>query len=227
MNVLNRILLVLIALAVAAAAVSLIVVAWSIPTESFDGLRDAVNWLEDHNHDAEKAVLTGIAGLVALLALVIVLLEFLPQTGTDVKVTDLQIGDAVLSTTAIGQRVEEAVSQVAHVSTVRAAIKTKRNGVLVLLDLHVDPDANLAAVTDEACAAARDVLTNRVHVALIEPPRARLHYRELRLHGGPPPARRAMQPPPAKDAGTRDREPVAAGVAPGEAPAEENRTPSE
>jgi hypothetical protein len=77
------------------------------------------------------------------------------------------------------------VQRVPHVATVRAVVKAKRKGVQVALDLHVDPEANLAAETDEACQAAQDVLTERVHVALQEPPHARLHYRELRLRQRP------------------------------------------
>ena len=49
----------------------------------------------------------------------------------------------------------------------------------------MDPDANLAVVTDEACEAASDVLANKVHVALAAPPQARLHYRELRMRARP------------------------------------------
>jgi hypothetical protein len=64
--------------------------------------------------------------------------------------------------------------------------------------LHVDPDANLAAVTDAACEAARDVLIEKVHVELMAPPRARLHYRELRLKGRSTPS--GMMPPSAPDA---------------------------
>jgi hypothetical protein len=234
MNVFNRILLVLIALVVATAAVSLIAVMWSIPTHSIDGLRDAIDWLERNNTDAGKGVVTAIAAGVGLLSFLLVLLEFKPQTSTQVKLTDLQGGAAMLSTAAIAQRVEEAVAQVPHVSQVRASIKTKKKGVIVSLDLHVDPDANLAAVTDEACAAARDTLTNRVHVALIEPPRCRLHYRELRLRGRQAPTRRLPEtsPPDAwarehEAVEARDPETVAAGVASGEAPAEERRAAAE
>ena len=183
MNVFNRIFLFLLCLALAAAAVAAIVLAWTIPGDSIDGLRDAVDWLDDHNKDLEKALLTTAVGLIALVALVVAILELMPQSGADVKVTDLRVGDAVLSTLAIGQRVEESVRQVAHVADVRASVRGKRKGVLLSLDLHVDPEANLAEVTDEACEAAQDVLTNRVHVALVEPPRVHLHYRELRLRG--------------------------------------------
>jgi hypothetical protein len=193
MNVFNRIVLILVCLALISGAVSLIVLTWTIPNDSIDGLRDAVDWLEENNEDMEKAVLTAAAAAAGLFALVVLIIELTPRSSGDVKVTDLQVGDAVLSTAAISQRVEEAVRLVPHIADVRAAVKAKGKGVTLTLDLHVDPDANLAAVTDDACMAAREVLTNRVHVSLAAPPRARLHYRELRL--GRIPARPSLLPP--------------------------------
>ena len=181
MNVFSRLLLAILLLAIAATAISLIALAWTIPEDTIGWLAGAVRWLDVHNQDLEKALLTSGGALLALVCLSLALFELMPRSGSEVKVTDLKIGDAYLSTAAVGQRVEEAVTQVPHISDVRATVKAKRNGVTVALDLHVDPEANLATVTDEACDAARDVLASRVHVALVEPPRARLHYRELRL----------------------------------------------
>jgi hypothetical protein len=183
MNLFNRAILIVLCLALLAGAVAVIVVAWAIPDDSINWLRDAVVWLDDHNSDGTKALITVGGAIVGLAAFVAVLAELLPSGSGEVKVTGLQIGDAVLTTAAIGQRIEEAVNQVPHVSDVRATVRARRKGVTVNLDLHVDPEANLAAVTDEACAAATIVLSDKVHVALLAPPRARLHYRELRLQG--------------------------------------------
>jgi hypothetical protein len=89
------------------------------------------------------------------------------------------------------------VVKVPHVAEVRADVTSRRKGVLVSLDLQVDPDANLATVTDEACQTAQEVLTERVHVHLLRPPSARLHYRELRLHRGSDNAPQRRAPVPA------------------------------
>ena len=80
-----------------------------------------------HNQDTEKALLSLIAGAIGFLALVLVLLELLPDNG-DVRVTDLRVGGAVLSTADITQRVEEAVRTVDHVVNVKASVKAKREG---------------------------------------------------------------------------------------------------
>ena len=180
MNVFNRLFMTLLGLVLIGLAIAVVALTWTIPNDTITWLRDATDWMARHNEDTEKALLSLIAGTIAFLALVLVLLELLPDNG-DVKVTDLRVGGAVLSTADITQRVEEAVRTVDHVVNVKASVKAKRKGVLVLLNLDVDPDANLAIVTDEACEAASDMLSNKVHVALAEPPQARLHYRELRF----------------------------------------------
>jgi len=180
-NVFNRLFMTLLCLAVVALAIAVLALTWTIPEDSIAWLRDATDWMSRHNQDTEKALLSLIAGVIGFLALVLVLLELLPDNG-EVRVTDLRVGGAVLSTADITQRVEEAVRTVDHVVNVKASVKAKgRKGVVVLLNLDVDPDANLMEVTDEACEAATDMLTNKVHVALAEPPHARLHYRELRF----------------------------------------------
>jgi hypothetical protein len=183
MNTFNRVVLVVLCLLLIVAAVWVIVLTWTIPNRSINWLQDAASWLDDNDGDIEKALLTTISASIGLIATIVVLIELIPRRGPDVKVTDLSRGDATLSTAAIGQRIEEAVCQVPNVAEVRASVKARKKGVLVGLDLQVDPDANLATVTDEACQVAEDVLTNRVHVSLLRPPTARLHYRELRLHG--------------------------------------------
>lgn len=183
MNVFNRAVLVVLCLILIGGAVAATVLAWAAPNDSIDWLRDAATWLEDRNTDGTKALITIGAVITGMVALTVLVIELYPRSGTQVQVTDVVVGDAVLSTAAVGQRIEEAVTQVPHVSDVRAEVKAKRKGVLLSLDLHVDPEANLATVTDDACEAARNVLADKVHVALLEPPRARIHYRELRLKG--------------------------------------------
>jgi hypothetical protein len=186
LNTFNRVVLVMLCLALMFGAAAVTALAWGGPTESIDWLRDAAAWLDERNTDGTRTLITLGAVATAMVALTLIIVEVYPRSKGQVKVTDLQVGDAFLSTTAIGQRVEEAVNLVPNVADVRATVKAKRKGVVVNLDLHVDPEANLAAVIDDASEAARDILTEKVHVALVEPPRTRIHYRELRLHSRPP-----------------------------------------
>lgn len=184
MNTFNRIVLIVLCALIVLAAISVIALTWTIPNRTVNWLADAAQWVDDNDGDLEKALLTTVSAFVGLVAVIVLLIELIPRRGPAVEVTGLASGAATLSAAAIGQRIEEAVVQVPHVSEVRADVKSRKRGVLVALDLQVDPEANLATVTDEACQVATDVLNDRVHVALLRPPTARLHYRELRLHRG-------------------------------------------
>ena len=194
MNTFNRLVLILILLGLIFLAVTVVVFTWLATQESIDALDDAVNWLRDNQGDLEKTLISTGAALVAVIAVTLLYMELVPRRGSEVLITDLQSGQATLSTDDISQRVEEAVARVEHVSDVRVRITNHRRGVAVDLDLHVAPEANLAAVTDGACEAARDVLVNRVHVPLSEPPSVRLHYREIRAQRGVAAARRPAAP---------------------------------
>jgi hypothetical protein len=184
-NLFNRIVVLLLLVALGTVAIAAAALAWTIPNKTINWLADAVQWLDDHDGDTEKAILTAGAVVVALAALALVVLELLPRRKADVRVTDVEGGVATLSTAAVAQRIEDSVRQVANVADAKAFVRPRRKGVEVDMDLHVDPDANLAEVTGAASTAARDVLSNRMHVALAAPPRTRLHYRELRLRRTP------------------------------------------
>jgi hypothetical protein len=183
MNTFNRILLILVCLTLLVVAVAIIVLTWTIPNRTIDSLADAVQWMDDNDGDFEKALLTTASAFIGLVATIVLLIELIPRRGSAVRVTDLASGAATLSIAAIGQRLEEAVCQVPNIAEARANVKSKRRGILVDLDLHVEPEANLATVTDEACRVAQEALAERVHVTLLKPPTVRLHYRELRPQG--------------------------------------------
>lgn len=196
MNLFNRLLVSLLLLMLAGGAIAIAALAWTIPNDSIDWLRGAVDWLDENDGNTEKALLTIGCGAVALVALAVLVLEVLPRASRDVRVTDVQGGRATLSTSAVAQRIEEAVREVAHVADAKAFVESRRKGVEVEMDLHVDPDANLADVTNQATVASRDVLASRMHIELLGQPRVRLHYRELRLR------RQAQTEPPSTSSNT-------------------------
>jgi hypothetical protein len=183
MNVLNRVMVCLLLLALAAAAAAVAALAWAAPAASIDGLRDAVDWLDRNDDAASRAALTALAAAVGLPALLLLFFEVWRPSGAAVRVVDVKGGEATLSPEALGQRIEEAVRAVPDVAEARALTRVRRKGIELALDLHVGPDANLAAVADAALEAARDLLTGRLHVAVAGQPRVRLHYKELRLAG--------------------------------------------
>jgi hypothetical protein len=221
MNVFNRIVLVFLCLALIAGSIAVIALAWEAPNGSIDALQDAVTWLDENNQDSEKTILTAIAGAVAFLAFVILLLELIPRSSEQVRANDLQMGAVMLPTSAISQRVEAAVRAGAEVSDVRAQVKGRRNGVLIRLDLYVHPDATLTEVTEQAYQATTEVLTERLHVSLLAPPVVRIHYRDSK-------ARRREEraaPPEQPDGRFVPTQSAVAAASTAAAPTAESRTP--
>jgi hypothetical protein len=221
MNVFNRIVLVFLCLALMAGSIAVIALAWEAPNGSIEALQDAVTWLDDNNQDSEKSILTAIAGAIAFLAFVLLLLEVIPRSSDQVRANDLQMGAVMLPTAAIGQRVEAAVRAGAEVSDVRAQVKGRRNGVLVRLDLYVHPDATLTEVTEQAYQATTEVLTERLHVSLLAPPVVRIHYRDTKARGRKEEVAPAEQP----DGRFVPTQSAVAAAATAAAPAAESRTP--
>jgi hypothetical protein len=220
MNVFNRIVLIFLCLALMAGSIAVIALAWEAPNGSIEALQDAVTWLDDNNQDSEKTILTAVAGAIAFVALVLLLLELIPRSSDQVRANDLQMGAVMLPTAAIGQRVEAAVRAGAEVNDVRAQVKGRRNGVLVRLDLYVHPDATLTEVTEQAYQATTEVLTERLHVSLLAPPVVRIHYRDSKARRREERAAPAEQPD-----GRFVPTPSAVAAATAAVPATESRAP--
>ena len=69
MNLFNRIVVIVLFVALAAAAIAVATLAWTIPNKTINWLADAVQWLDDNDGDTEKAILTAGAVVIALVTL--------------------------------------------------------------------------------------------------------------------------------------------------------------
>jgi hypothetical protein len=90
-------------------------------------------------------------------------------------------GDATIKTTEIAARIDEALRHVPHIVSCRSIVASRGKSVEVVLDLHVGAGADLARAADDACRRAQEIVEQEIGIALAAPPRATLHYRELRL----------------------------------------------
>jgi hypothetical protein len=200
MNLANRLIIVLGALLLIFAVAVVILFTWVAASESVERLADFVQFLDDHAEDNGSRIILTLGGIVvALLALVVVIAELTPPRAERVPVRDVRAGDALLSTDAIAQRLQQEVSGVPHVTQAKATVTARGKGVEVDLELHVDPDTNLALTSEEACRAVENLLTNRLSVEMARPPRLNLRYSELRLAGAPTGASSSAPPPPAEE----------------------------
>lgn len=184
MNAVNRVLIVIGALLLVFLAFTFIVLVWGAPEESIRRLQEFADWLDEHRSTGAKLIATLSALVMALLAAAIIVLELSPSSTATVRVASGDRGVATISTDAIAERVQREVEQTPHVVASSARVIGRRRAVEVELDLDVDAYANLRETAMDACERARAVVQDVMGVALAAPPRARLHYRELRV-GGP------------------------------------------
>lgn len=183
----NRLAIVVIAMALIAAAGAVVALAWWQPDAAVARVEDFASWLRDHNNDDGRLVLTLGAAVVILALLTLIVVELTPGDAQSLRVRDVKAGDAVITTAQIAARVEAEVRAVAHVAECAALVTRHGKKVDLMLDLHVDAGADLAETADEACRRAHVLVEERMGVGLAARPRARLHYRELRLQSQPPP----------------------------------------
>jgi hypothetical protein len=181
MDVTNRVIIVAGAFVWIFLVLVVILLAWGAPENSIDRLGDFVEYLDDHTDDLSRIILTLGGAILVLVAVVLIIAEVTPPATSAVKVQQVKAGSAVITTQEIEGRVEQEVGSVPHVT--RAAVKVLARGRGVELDLvlHVDPQANLSETAEESCRRARELAEGKMGIALLQPPRAHLHYKELHL----------------------------------------------
>jgi hypothetical protein len=181
----NRLVIVALAALLIAATGVVVALAWWRPDASIARLEDFTGWLRDHNTDDGRLVLSLGAAVVILALLTLIVVELTPSGAQKMRVRDVKSGEAVISTAQIAERITAEVQAVPHVAGCTALVTRHGKKVDVILDLHVDAGANLADTADEACRRAHVLVEERMRIGLAARPRARLHYRELRLNAQP------------------------------------------
>lgn len=205
----NRFLAVVAALLVIFAALLVVMLAWGAPGGAIDRVADLAGWLRDHNDRETKIVLTLVSAVLVLLMLMTIIVELTPSSTQRMRVRNVKSGEAAITTKQIAERVNAEVREVEHIADCQAIVAARGKRVEVVLELHVDPGADLSRTADEACRRAQALVQQKLGIELAQPPRARLHYRELRLRGEPQPPR-TMDPtgwerPAASPEGERDQ----------------------
>ena len=179
----NRFVIVVGALAVVFAALLVTLLAWAAPDETIVRIGDFAGYLGRHNDRETKTILSLIASVVILLMLTVITVELTPSASQKMRVRSMTSGDAVITTSQIGARIDSEVTQIEHVARCAAIVAPRGKKVEVVLDLDVDAGANLSQTADEACRRAHVLVEQQLGIEMAAMPRARLHYRELRLRG--------------------------------------------
>lgn len=177
----NRFVIALAALLIIFASIVVILLAWGEPQTSIDRIGDFAGWLDDHNTNEAKMIVTLGGAVIVLLMLTTVILELTPSPVQRMRVRNIRVGSATITTNEIADRINSELRGLAHIAECVATVAARGRRIELVLDLHVDPGADLAETADAACRRTQELAEHELGIALAKPPRARLHYRELRL----------------------------------------------
>ena len=180
---LNRFIIVGVALAGMFIALLVVLLAWGASDESITRIVDFASYLRRHNDRESKVVVSLASAVVILLMLTAMIVELTPSPRQNMRVRNMKSGAAAITTAQIAERINAEVLQVPHIAECAAMVAARGKRVEVVLDLHVDAGADLARTADEACRRSHVLVEERLGIEMAAMPRARLHYRELRLRG--------------------------------------------
>lgn len=178
----NRFLIATVGLVIMFGALVAILLAWGATDSTVGRVEDFAGYLRDHDGREGKVIVTLVALVLVLLMLTVMLVESTPSPTQRMRVRNVSAGDATLTTRQIAERIEDEVRAVPHVAACRAVVAARNDKAEVVLDLQVGAGADLARTADDACRRAHVLVEEQMGIALVQRPRARLHYRELRLN---------------------------------------------
>ena len=197
MDVTNRTVIVGGALIAIFLVLLVILLSWGAPDQSIERLGDLAGYLDDHNSNGAKLIVT-LGGLILILLLGLVMVfEIAPPENGSVRVGKVAAGETRIGTDEVTQRVEDELRGLPQLSGIQAAVFARGRKAEIKLDLYVSADADLAVTTEEVVRRVRELVENRMGLELDCAPKAQIHYRELHVsRPSPAPAASSVSAPP-------------------------------
>jgi hypothetical protein len=203
----NRILIILAAAVWIVLMAALIFVTWSASDRAIDGLRDAVQFLDDNNDNIGRLIVTLAALVTVVLALLLIIVDLAPEEDERELRVEQAGATTIVPAAALRQRLEEALAALPEVTAARARVNTRDRGITAALDVTVTPEANVAQVTQEATRVVVDTVQTDLGLPVSGVPTVRVAF------GGP-------RPKPAASSMTQQPRPEEPAPAPHAAAAE-------
>lgn len=176
MNETNRFAIVLLAAAWIVLMAVLIFVTWTAPEETIARLRDFVDYLDDHQDNASRLILTLGALVLIVLSFLAIIVELAPEE----EARELRVEQAGATTIVPGEavrgRLEEVLAALPQVREARARVATREKALAVTLDLVVVPGSNVATVSQEASRTVAETLEQELGLPLAAPPSVRITF---------------------------------------------------
>lgn len=201
----------------------LIFFTWTADTDIIDRLGDFVEYLDAHNDDAGKLIITLSALVSVVLALLVIIVEVAPEDEERELRVEQAGATTIVPASALRQRLEEALTGIPEVTAAKAKVSTKDKGIMAALDITLLPNANVAAVTQEATRVVIDTVQTDLGLPVVGVPTVKISF----AAGAQPVASSVSKAPDAWVTPPDHPEPTVSEVAPIDQPAETPRAPDE
>lgn len=172
----NRTFIVLAAAAWIVIMAVLIFFTWSADTDMIDRLGDFVEYLDAHNDDAGKLIVTLSALVTVVLALLIIIVEVAPEDEERELRVEQAGATTIVPAAALRQRLEEALTNIPEIASAKAKVSTKDKGIVAALDVTLRPNANVAAVTQEAARVVVDTVQTDLGLPVVGLPTVKIAF---------------------------------------------------
>jgi hypothetical protein len=161
MNLINRLLIVLQLLFTVVLMMILILLILFAPQLFVSGMNNLTRGLvEGPNAALTSMICAGLAGVLIVIALLILFLELHRPAARRLKVQEVTGGKVEVTVEAIAHRLELAILQIADVTRVRPHLRATKRGQVVdlFLEAETTPDVNVPQKTQEIIGTARQLM---------------------------------------------------------------------
>lgn len=192
MNETNRSVIILLAGLWIVLMAVVIFVAWAADKEAVDRLRDFVQYLDEHRDNPSRLILTLGALVLVVLTLLVIILEVAPEAEERELKVEQAGATTIVPAEALRLRLEEALLALPQVTAAKARVFSRDKGIATSLELTITPNANVAAVTQEASRLVADTLQTDLGLPVVGLPAVRIVFGGAKTE---PVASSVVQPP--------------------------------
>lgn len=176
MNEANRTAIVLLAAFWIVLMVTVLFLTWAAPDDVVEALGDIVQEMDKNNDTAGRLIITLGTLALAVLGLLLIVLELAPED----EERELRVQQAgattIVPAQALRLRLEEALALLPEVTTAKARVWTKDNGIATNLELGLKTRANVANVTQESSRVVVDIIQTELGLPVAELPSVRVSF---------------------------------------------------
>lgn len=198
MNTFNRVVIVILLLALIPLASVVLVVPQS-------ALHTAGMWLLSLGYNLESMgqpwvrLVVGVllAIVIDLLALFLIYLEVRPRRKRYIRVQQVSGGMATLSVESIVQQLQYRLDPLPGVRKTKPSVHAKGDRVEAVVDISITPERNVPGVAEELVKTVREALTVDLGLQVAKDPEIRLHVSGVREERPPAPTPVPAPEPPA------------------------------